>query len=552
MGYKGATIMANPADPLSNKSSAQGKLETQPKVPRIHMSGICKTYGDTVANTDVELEIVPGEIHAILGENGAGKSTLMNILFGTARADSGTVTLDGEPVAFKGPEDAIERGIGFVHQHFMLVQDFTVAENVVLGSVSPWNLALRPKRVQADVAAAAKRLNFDLDPSARIRDLPIDTQQRIEIFKVLYRGAQVLILDEPTSSLGPAQIDDLFAKLKELKAGGRSIVIVTHKLSEIVEIADRVTILRQGRNVTTVERGSYDEGDLARMMTGHELHEVTVTGKSFEGLEPIYRVRDLVVHTRSRLRAIHGVSIDVRPGEIVGVAGVEGNGQRELVDALVGITKVESGSVSLAGEDITSASPLDLRRRGVSAIPEDRQGWGLILDMSVAQNLALSDVAAGRFSPRGFLRNDAISKNAESLLEEYDIRPRDHSLPVMALSGGNQQKVVIAREMAREHSVLIAANPTAGVDAGATEYVHRRLIEDRASGKATILVSIDLDELLKLCDTIIVLYRGKVAYKAPSERFSVQAIAMAMAGTPGEGAWVEDPSSQDRISAEAV
>jgi general nucleoside transport system ATP-binding protein len=526
------------------------RADSAAEVPHINMRGITKAFGATVANSDVALEVRPGEIHALLGENGAGKTTLMNVLFGMIKPDAGAVVLDEEVTDFSGPHDALERGIGMVHQHFMLVQNFTVAENVVLGAVSPWNLSLRPKKVEAEVAAAAERLQFDIDPRRRIRDLPIDTQQRVEIFKLLYRGARVLILDEPTSSLGPAQIEDLFASLNALRAGGRSIVIVTHKLSEVMEIADRVTILRGGRNVATAEKGSYDERDLARMMTGHELHEVTATGTSYEGKEPIYRVKDLVVDAGTRLNAVHGISFDVRPGEIVGVAGVEGNGQRELVDALTGVADIQGGQIELDGRDITSASVLELRKSGVSGIPEDRQGWGLVLDMSVAENLALSDVPSGRFSRRGLLRHNSIRKSARSLLEEYDVRPPDPDLPVMSLSGGNQQKVVIAREMSREHRVLIAANPTQGVDVGATEYVHRRLLEDRAEGKAIVLVSIDLDELLSLSDRIIVLYRGKIAYQATSDQVSVEAIAMAMAGTPGEGAELNG-GAEPAVTAEA-
>jgi ABC-type uncharacterized transport system ATPase subunit len=509
-------------------------------VPHIDMRGITKAFGATVANDDVAMDIVPGEIHALLGENGAGKTTLMNILFGMVRHDAGTIRVDGEAVDVSGPHDALELGIGMVHQHFMLVQDFTVAENVVLGSRSPWKLSLRPKQVEHEVAEAARALNFDVDPARRIRDLPIDTQQRVEIFKLLYRGARVLILDEPTSSLGPAQIEDLFRSLRSLRAAGRSIVIVTHKLSEVMEIADRVTILRNGRNVTTAERGSYDERELARFMTGHELREVRPTGAGYEGREPVYRVEDLRVHAGKRLHAINGVSFEVRPGEIVGIAGVEGNGQRELVDALTGVAPIGGGRVTLEGEDITSASVLELRQRGVSGIPEDRQGWGLVLDMTVAENLALSDVPAGRFSPYGLLRPKAIRRHAKALLEEYDVRPPDPDVRVLSLSGGNQQKVVIAREMSRDHRVLIAANPTHGVDVGATEYVQRRILEDRAEGKAIVLVSIDLDELLTLSDRIIVLYRGKIAYAAPADRVSVEAIAMAMAGTPGEGSGIDE------------
>ena len=517
----------------------------------ISMRGITKAYAETIANDDVAFDLAPGEVHALLGENGAGKTTLMNILFGMVRPDAGEIELDDEVVALSGPEDALARGIGMVHQHFMLVQDFTVAESVVLGTESAFNLKLRRKNIEQRVAEAAERLRFDIDPSQRIRDLPIDTQQRVEIFKLLYRGANVLILDEPTSSLGPAQIEDLFKSLSSLREDGCSIVIVTHKLNEVMEIADRVTILRTGRNVATEQRGNYDERALARMMTGSEVHDVTVTGEEYEGKKPIYQIQDLVVHAGSRLNAVHGVSFDVRPGEIVGVAGVEGNGQRELVDALAGVAKIESGSILLDGENITSRSSLDLRRSGVSAIPEDRQGWGLVTDMTVAENLALTDVPAGRFNRNGFLRPKLVRKQARQVLEEYDVRPPNPDLPVRSLSGGNQQKVVIARELSRDHRVLIAANPTQGVDVGATEYVHRRLLEDRAEGKAIVLVSIDLDELLKLADRIIVLFRGKLAYQAPRNRSSIDSIALAMAGTPGEGAEISEREAAAAAGAEA-
>ncbi len=500
------------------------------KVPHVHMRGMRKTYGATVANDGADLELRPGEIHAVLGENGAGKTTLMNMLFGMVQPDEGTITLDDEEVVLDGPSEALDRGIGMVHQHFMLVQDFTVAENVVLGSVSPFNLSFRPKAVEHEVAEAAERLRMNIDPRRRIRDLPIDTQQRVEIFKLLYRGARVLILDEPTSSLGPAQIEDLFGTLKELRASGRSVVIVTHKLSEVMEIADRVTVLRHGRTVSTVEQGSYDEQLLARLMTGHELRELPAHRARAEGADPILRVQDLVVHTRDRENAVAGVSFDVHPGEIVGIAGVEGNGQRELVDALTGVSKMAEGTVLLAGEDVTARSPLDLRKLGVSGIPEDRHGWGLVLDMTVAENLALSDVPSGRFIERGLLRPRAIREHARRLLEEYDVRPPDPDLPMLSLSGGNQQKVVLARELSRELRVIVAANPTQGVDVGATDYVHRKLLEARDRGAGIVLVSIDLDELLKLSDRILCVYRGAVAYHSPASAVSIDDLALAMGG----------------------
>ncbi len=498
------------------------------------MHGITKTYGPTVANDRVDFALDPGEIHALLGENGAGKTTLMSILFGLVPYDEGEITIGGEPVQLSSPHDALERGIGMVHQHFMLVPGFTVAENVVLGSVSPWNPRLRRGDIERDVSAVAKRYGLSLEPTRKIRDLPIDSQQRVEILKLLYRGARVLILDEPTSSLGPAQIETLFATLKDLRESGHSIVIATHKLSEVTEIADRVTVLKGGRNSTVVSRGAFDERSLARAMTGRELEELPPRSNRPEEVKPRFRVSELAVDAGERLNAVHGVSFEILPGEILGVAGVEGNGQRELVDAIAGVTPIEAGSIQLDGRELAGASPRAVHAAGLSVIPEDRQGWGLVLDMTLAENLALAAVVEGRFRSRGLLSRKSMRKAGRKLLEEYDVRPADPDLRALSLSGGNQQKVVLARELSRDPRVLVAANPTHGLDVGAAEYVHRRLLDVREAGSAILLVSNDLDELLKLSDRIIVLYRGKVAYEGPAGSVSIDALAMAMAGTTGE------------------
>lgn len=495
------------------------------------MRSICKRYGTTIANSDVDLEVRHGEIHALLGENGAGKTTLMNILFGLVPPDSGEIVIHGAKVTLGGPQDALALGIGMVHQHFMLVQRFTVAENVVLGSVSPWKMALRRTAIEREVKQAAERFGVAIDPHRRIRELPIDTQQRVEILKLLYRGAHTLILDEPTSSLGPAQISGLFANLRELRGDGHSIVIVTHKLAEVMQIADRVTVLRSGRNVLSVERGGFDERMLARAMTGRSIDDLPPKTQSSRPKTRL-QVRDLVVNTRTRLRAVDRVSFEARENEIVGIAGVEGNGQRELVDALAGVLKIGEGEVLIEGRDITGSHPSSLRDIGFSVIPEDRQGWGLVLDMTVAENIALPDIPSGKFSSRGVLSTRRIREHARRLLVEYDVRPPDPDLRVLSLSGGNQQKVVLARELAREPRVLVAANPTQGLDVGAADYVHRRLLEAREAGSAILLVSNDLDELFKLADRIMVLYRGRVLYESPINEVSIDELALAMAGTP--------------------
>jgi simple sugar transport system ATP-binding protein len=424
----------------------------------------------------------------------------------------------------------------------MLVQGFTVAEDVVLGSTSARNLSLRRAEIERRVREVAEQFGMGIDVGRRVRDLPIDTQQRVEILKLLYRGARVLILDEPTSSLGPAQIAALFATLTDLREGGHSIVIVTHKLSEVMEIADRVTVLKAGERTTTVTRGQFDERTLARAMTGRDIEDLPPRSTGPDDAQPLLSVRDLHVHAGSRLNAVHGVDVDVRPGEILGVAGVEGNGQRELVDALAGVARIEAGSVHIEGRDVTNASPKGLRAAGLSVIHEDRQGWGLVLDLSLADNLALADVPAGKASRAGLLRRGAIRARARALLDEYDVRPPNPDALVRSLSGGNQQKVVLARELGRAPRVLIAANPTHGLDVGATDYVHRRLLEVREDGRAVMLVSHDLDELLKLADRIVVLYRGKVLYEAPVGELSMDDLALAMAGTVPGGARDAAPS----------
>jgi simple sugar transport system ATP-binding protein len=496
----------------------------------IRLHGIVKRYGTLVANDAVDFELLPGEIHALLGENGAGKTTMMSILFGLIPPDEGRITVDGEDVAFGSPHDALERGIGMVHQHFMLVPGFTVAENVVLGSEPASNFRFRKRVVERLVQEAAERHAMPIDAAARVRDLPIDTQQRVEILKLLYRGARTLILDEPTSSLGPAQIDGLFASLKDLRAQGCAIVMVTHKLAEVMEIADRVTVIRQGRITSVAARGSFDERSLARAMTGRELEGLPERSKRSSD-KALLSVDGLVVHGERHQNVVDNVAFTAHAGEILGIAGVEGNGQRELVDALAGIEKVAGGSIRLDGADLTHVRPRERHTAGLGVIPEDRQGWGLVLDMTLAENLALADIPAGKYSVRGLVRWRGVRANAKALLEEYDVRPPNPDLRALALSGGNQQKVVLARELARRPKVLVAANPTHGLDVGATEYVRRRILEVREEGNAVVLVSQDLDELFELSDRILVLFRGRILYESAVAEVSMDELAMAMAGT---------------------
>ena len=509
----------------------------------VRLSKITKHYGDLVALSDVDFDVLPGEIHALLGENGAGKTTLVSIMFGFVQRTSGDIYIGDEKVEFSSPRDALERGIGMVHQHFMLVPGFTVAENVVLGTESPTGLRLNPAELEERVQEAALRHSIGVSANQRVADLAVDARQRIEILKLLYRGAGILILDEPTSALGPAQIESLFATLQDLRASGHSIVIVTHKLAEVMEIADRVTVLKQGRNTASARRGEFDERSLARAMTGRDLQDLPSRQSRPEG-EPVLRVRDLVVHGRTRLEALNGVSFEARPHEILGVAGVEGNGQRELADALAGIRKIESGTIEIGGTNVTGLSPERLHAAGIAVVPEDRQGWGLVLDMTLAENLALAAVPSGRMSRHGLLRRGAMKREARRLLEEYDVRPPDPNLPAVALSGGNQQKLVLARELSRDPRVLVAANPTNGLDVGAAEFVHRRLLEVREGGSAVILISNELDELLQLSDRVIVLYRGRIAYESPIEKLSMDDLSLAMAGNLGDAESAAAPGEE--------
>jgi simple sugar transport system ATP-binding protein len=506
-------------------------------IPLLEMVGISKVFGDTVANNAIEFDVRPGEIHVLLGENGAGKTTLMNVLFGHIRPDAGTILLRGEPVEIQSPSDAIANGIGMVHQHFSLVPSFTVAENVMLGVRKASNPVLRDHEIEAAVANRGQRLQMPIDPSAMVEELPVDLQQRVEIIKAMYRDARVLILDEPTSLLGPTQIANLLEILSNLRNLGHSIILVTHKLAEVMEVADRVTVLRRGVRVTSMERGQFDERSLARAMTGQDREKLPERA-SIGGHDPAPSlvITDLTVPaSRGDGLAINGLSLSVFPGEILGVAGVEGNGQRELVDALMGISLPASGSIFVSGVDVTSATPAARRGAGLAVIPEDRQGLGLVLDMTLAENIAIGDVAAGRYRRRGVVQWDDIRDHARRLLEEYDVRPPDPDLRAGILSGGNQQKVVLARELSSNPAVLVADNPTWGLDVGAIDYVHRRLLHMRDQGGAILLLTLDLEELYKLADRIAVIYRGTVMLESPISRVDDDDLAMAMAGRSMSG-----------------
>jgi general nucleoside transport system ATP-binding protein len=468
--------------------------------PVLELRGITKRFPGVVANDHVDFDLRRREVHALLGENGAGKSTLVNVLYGLYSPDEGEIVIKGEPVRMRSPKDAIDHGIGMVHQHFMLIPVMTVAENIVL--------ATEPRRagVLLDYGAAKKRVeelsrtfNFRIDPDARIDELTVGQQQRVEILKALHRGADILILDEPTAVLTPQEAGELFEILRTLVREGMSIIFISHKLGEVLEIADRITVLRRGKAVETVPREGATEEGLARLMVGREVL-LRVEKAAAQPAEPALRVEDLHVLDDRRLEAVHGVSLEVRRGEIVGIAGVDGNGQSELIDALSGLRHPTSGKVWLGDRDVTGASAGQILDLGLGHIPEDRQRRGLVLDFTLAENVALHDFDKRPNSRFGWLFPKRMVRRAQGLLRQFDVRGGGAQTRAAALSGGNQQKVVLAREMGRDPKL----------DVGAIEFVHRRLVQARDGGEAVLLVSFELDEILSLSDRILVLYEGRI------------------------------------------
>jgi simple sugar transport system ATP-binding protein len=474
------------------------------------MRGITKAFPGIVANDHVDFELLKGEVHALLGENGAGKSTLMNILYGLYKPDAGEIRLRGKPVSFASAKEAIEAGIGMVHQHFMLIPVMTVAENIVLGTEpTREGIVLDERGAEARVRELSQQFGLVVDPTALISEITVGQQQRVEILKALYRGAEILILDEPTAVLTPQEAGELFAIVKSLQADGKSIIFISHKLNEVLEIGDRTTVLRRGKMVGCMPCAGATEESLARSMVGREVLLRVEKTPANPG-EPLLTVEDLHVFDDRGLEAVRGISLEARAGEIVGIAGVDGNGQSELIDALTGLRDVASGSVSIGGRDVTGKSPKAILDVGLGHIPEDRQRRGLVLEFSLAENIGLHDYDKPSFSRWGWLFPRQLIRRAATLLRQFDVRGGNSQTRASALSGGNQQKVVLAREISREPSVLIAAQPTRGLDVGAIEFVHRRLVEARDNGKAVLLVSLELEEILSLSDRILVLYEGRI------------------------------------------
>jgi general nucleoside transport system ATP-binding protein len=477
--------------------------------PLLELQGITKRFPGVVANDRIDFELRKGEVHALLGENGAGKSTLMNILYGLYHPDEGQIRLNGKRILISSPRDAIDHGIGMVHQHFMLIPVMTVAENIVLATEPTKGPFLDLGTAEERVRKLSEQFGLAVRPEARVSSISVGMQQRAEILKALYRGAEILILDEPTAVLTPQEANELFAILRSLLADGKSIIFITHKLHEVLDIADRITVLRQGKKVDTVPgEGATPEG-LARLMVGREVVLRVDKTPATPG-DPLLVVDDLKVLDDRGLEAVRGVSFDVKAGEIVGIAGVDGNGQTELIDALTGLRKPAEGRITVGGRDMTTASARECLDTGIGHIPEDRQVRGLVLDFTLAENLALHDFRKEPDSKWGWLYPRRLVQRAAQLLKEFDVRGGTPQTPAASLSGGNQQKVVVAREVSRDPRVLIAAQPTRGLDVGAIEFVHRRLVAERDEGRAILLVSFELEEILSLADRILVVYEGRI------------------------------------------
>ena len=495
----------------------------------IEMREITKVFGEFVANDKINLELRKGEIHALLGENGAGKSTLMNMLAGLLEPTSGEIVVNGQVVKLDSPSKAASLGIGMVHQHFMLVEAFTVAENIILGSELTKNGVLDIARATREINELSERYGLAVDPSAKVADISVGAQQRVEILKTLYRGADILIFDEPTAVLTPSEIDELMAIMKNLGKEGKSIILITHKLDEIRAVSDRVTVIRRGKSIETVEIAGATNADLAEMMVGRSVSFKTEK-QAAQPKEVVLSIKDLVVNENRGVPAVKNLSLDVRAGEIVGIAGIDGNGQSELIQAITGLRKIESGSVELKGQSIVGLHPRQITEMSVGHVPEDRHRDGLVLEMMISENIALQTYYKEPLSKKGILNYSNIIGYAKQLMQEFDVRAASEIVPASALSGGNQQKAIIAREVDRNPDLLIVSQPTRGLDVGAIEYIHKRLIQERDNGKAVLVVSFELDEILNVSDRIAVIHDGKIQGIVTPETTNKQELGVLMAG----------------------
>ena len=497
----------------------------------IEMINITKRFPGIIANDNITLKLKRGEIHALLGENGAGKSTLMSVLFGLYQAEEGEIRKNGELVKINNPNDANALGIGMVHQHFKLVENFTVLENIILG-IEP-NTAGILKRADAKekVLELSEKYGLRIDPDALIEDITVGMQQRVEILKMLYRDNEILIFDEPTAVLTPQEIKELLQIMKGFAEEGKSILFITHKLNEIMEVADRCTVLRKGKYMGTVDIKDTTKEELSKMMVGRDI-SFSVDKKEMEPKEVVLSVRNVTVASKThKNNAVKDVSFDVRAGEIVCLAGIEGNGQTEFVHALTGLTKINSGSINLSGKDITKSSIRQRSIAGMSHIPEDRHKHGLVLDYKLEDNLVLQRYWQPEFQKGGFIKFDAVRKYAKELIDKFDIRSSQGPVTIArSMSGGNQQKAIIAREIDKDHELLVAVQPTRGLDVGAIEYIHKQLVERRDAGKAVLLVSLELDEVMNVSDRILVMYEGEIVGELNPKTTTVQELGLYMSG----------------------
>ncbi len=495
----------------------------------LEVKNITKRFPGVLANDNINFDLKNGEIHALLGENGAGKSTLMNIIYGLYDPDEGEIFINGEKVDIENPHDAIARGIGMVHQHFMLVPVFSVMENIILGSEVTRGPSLNYSKARKDILKISQEYGLEIDPDAIIEELPVGVQQRVEIIKTLYRQANILVLDEPTSVLTPQEADDLFKIMRSLTDQGKSIIFITHKLREVLHVADRISVIRDGKIVGSTTPAKADKNKLASMMVGRDVDLQVQKTKAKPG-NVVLEVNNLTVKDERQQTAVDGVSFKVRAGEILGVAGVQGNGQTELVEALSGLRHIASGTVVFGGAEVTNESPRKIIELGAGHIPEDRQKDGLVLAYSVSDNLILNRYYVEPFAKGIVLQEAAALESAERLIEKYDIRTPSARTSVSSLSGGNQQKLIVAREFSRQTKLLIAAQPTRGLDVGSIEYIHSRLIEKRDEGNAVLLVSTELDEILELSDRIAVMFDGKIVDILDANDANKKTIGLLMAG----------------------
>lgn len=495
----------------------------------LSINGIVKVFPGVVANDHIDFSLRRGEIHTLLGENGAGKTTLMNILYGLYSPDEGGIKIDGKEVQIKTPSDALSHGIGMVHQHFMLIPIMSVTENIILGKETKKNGLLDREKAKNKILALSKQYKFDLNPDDLIKDLPIGTQQRVEIIKALYREANILILDEPTSVLTPQEGEELFTILRSLKNEGKSIIFISHKLKEVLEISDRITVLRNGKVVGSVKPGDTSEQQLASMMVGRQVI-LKVEKKKMHRGAPVLVVKDLEVNDQRGVKAVNRISFTVHEGEIFGVAGVQGNGQTELIQALTGLLPFQSGDVTVQNRKLPAENPREVTLMGTAHIPEDRQKYGLVLPYPVRDNLILCSYYGKPFSNRGILNFPFITEQSSRLIEEYDIKTPGINTITDTLSGGNQQKTIVARELARDIKLLIASQPTRGLDVGSIEYIHKKIIETRDARRGVLLVSPELDEIMSLADTIGVFFKGQIIKTLKVEEATKEKLGLLMAG----------------------